>query len=132
LRREASRFSDPGLEQLLRRAEAYARTIPPPDPGALLDVPFICPRLRIDEHTVRTVSTVMRFDTAIDVTASELRVELMFPQTTTVTAISGRSPGTRTPDRMLAEFQYEGGEAIRIVFGELDVRHRAHDEGGLN
>jgi hypothetical protein len=28
---------------------------------------------------VRTISTVMRFDTAVEVTASELRVELMFP-----------------------------------------------------
>jgi hypothetical protein len=28
---------------------------------------------------VRTISTVMRFDSALDVTASELRVELMFP-----------------------------------------------------
>jgi hypothetical protein len=36
-------------------------------------------RLRIDRCTIRTISTVMRFDTAVDVTASELRVELMFP-----------------------------------------------------
>ena len=28
---------------------------------------------------MRTVSAIMRFDTAIEVTASELRVELMFP-----------------------------------------------------
>jgi hypothetical protein len=35
--------------------------------------------LQIGGRTVRTISAVMRFDTAIDVTASELRVELMFP-----------------------------------------------------
>jgi hypothetical protein len=28
---------------------------------------------------VRTISTVMRLDTALEVTASELRVELLFP-----------------------------------------------------
>jgi hypothetical protein len=37
----------------------------------------ICPPLNIDGHTIRTISTVMRF--AVEVTASELRVELMFP-----------------------------------------------------
>jgi transcriptional regulator with XRE-family HTH domain len=79
LRREASRFGDPRLEQLVRRAEAHARAMPAPEPDVLLDVPVICPRLRVDGRTVRTISTVMRFDTAVDVTASELRVELMFP-----------------------------------------------------
>lgn len=79
LRREASRFSDPRLDQLLRRAEAHASGIPIPAPRVLLDVPVICPRLRIGGYTIRTISTVMRFDTAVDVTASELRLELMFP-----------------------------------------------------
>src|SRR5262249_41089297 len=79
LRREASRFADPRLEQLLRRAEAHAQTVPAPTPEVLLDVPVICPRLRVDGHVIRTISTVMRFDTAVDVTVSELRVELMFP-----------------------------------------------------
>jgi hypothetical protein len=35
--------------------------------------------LNIGGRRVRTISTVMRFDTAVEVTASELRVELMFP-----------------------------------------------------
>jgi hypothetical protein len=79
LRREASRFCDPRLEQLVRRAEAHTRAIPAPEPDVLVEVPVICPRLRVDGQTVRTISTVMRFDSAVDVTASELRVELMFP-----------------------------------------------------
>jgi transcriptional regulator with XRE-family HTH domain len=79
LRREASRACDPRLLELVRRAEAHTRAIPPPDSQVLLDVPMVCPRLRIDGRTIRTISTVMRFDTAVDVTASELRVELMFP-----------------------------------------------------
>ena len=53
--------------------------MPAPEPDVLVDVPVICSRLQIDGHTIRTISTVMRFDTAVDVTASELRVELMFP-----------------------------------------------------
>jgi hypothetical protein len=79
LRREAIRRSDPQLLDLLRRAETHAKLIPGPAAQALPDVPVICPRLSIDGHTIRTVSTVMRFDTAVDVTASELRIELMFP-----------------------------------------------------
>jgi transcriptional regulator with XRE-family HTH domain len=79
LRREAARASDLGLMALLRRAEGYARAIPPPEYGSRPELPVICPRLNIGGRHVRTISTVMRFDTAVEVTASELRVELMFP-----------------------------------------------------
>src|SRR5215472_5618803 len=66
LRREATRFCDPRLEQLVQRAEAHTRAMPIPGPDVLVDVPVICPRLQIDGHTIRTISTVMRFDTAVD------------------------------------------------------------------
>jgi transcriptional regulator with XRE-family HTH domain len=79
LRREATRSSDAQLLNLLQRAEAHARSIPRPDADAIPDLPVICPRLSIHGYTIRTISTVMRFDTAVEVTASELRVELMFP-----------------------------------------------------
>ncbi len=79
LRREALRGSSPEQETLLKRAEFLARDIPPPEPGALTDWLVVCPRLVIDGCVVRTISAVMRFDTAIEVTTSELRVELMFP-----------------------------------------------------
>jgi transcriptional regulator with XRE-family HTH domain len=79
LRREAVRASEPSLTDLLRRAEVHARSIPAPEPDARPELPVICPRFRIAGRRVRTISTVMRFDTAIEVTASELRVELMFP-----------------------------------------------------
>ncbi len=79
LRREATRSSDAQLLDLLQRVEAHARSIARPDAEAVPDLPVICPRLSIDGHTIRTISTVMRFDTAVEVTASELRVELMFP-----------------------------------------------------
>jgi transcriptional regulator with XRE-family HTH domain len=79
LRREAVRASDPRLNDLLQRAELHARAIPAPEADALPELPVVCPRLKIGGRSVRTISTVMRFDTAVEVTASELRVELMFP-----------------------------------------------------
>jgi hypothetical protein len=79
LRREASYTSDDWLADLLRRAEYLAKAIPQPEPDAQPELPVVCPRLLIGGQRVRTISTVMRFDTAIEVTSSELRVELMFP-----------------------------------------------------
>jgi len=35
--------------------------------------------LRIGERTVRTFTTVLHFDNAVEVTAPELRVEMVFP-----------------------------------------------------
>jgi transcriptional regulator with XRE-family HTH domain len=78
LRREARRAADPRVLALLRRAEAHAHDIPVPQ-GASPHSPVICPRFRIGGRTVRTIATVMRFDTAVEVTASELRIELLFP-----------------------------------------------------
>lgn len=79
LRREAARTSDPGVLGLLRRAEGHAAHIPVPEGRARPDLPVACPRFNIGGRVVRTISAVMRFDTAVEVTASELRVELMFP-----------------------------------------------------
>ena len=79
LRREAARAADPALMEALNRAEAHVRAIPSPQREARPELPVICPRLNIGGRRVRTISTVMRFDTAIEVTASELRIELMFP-----------------------------------------------------
>lgn len=79
LRRDAAQSSDPALAALLRRAEALAAGLAPHAPGATFELPVVCPRLNIGGRTVRTISAVMRFDTAVEVTASELRAELMFP-----------------------------------------------------
>jgi hypothetical protein len=64
---------------LLRRAEAYVRdglAMPGADTGSS---PVICPVFAFGGHVVRTISAVMRFDTAIEITTSQLRIELMFP-----------------------------------------------------
>jgi transcriptional regulator with XRE-family HTH domain len=79
LRRDATQTADPQLTALLQRAELHVRGIPSPEPSAMPELPVVCPRLNINGRVIRTISTVLRFDTAIEVTASELRVELMFP-----------------------------------------------------
>jgi transcriptional regulator with XRE-family HTH domain len=79
LRREAARSADPELLELVRRAEVHLRTVPQPTAEAEPELPFVCARIKVGGHIVRTVSTVMRFDAAVEVTASELRVEMLFP-----------------------------------------------------
>ncbi len=79
LRREATRSADPRLDALVKRAEAHLKTIPPPAPDGDVELPLICTRFKIGGRLVRTSSAVMRFDTALDVTASDLRIELLFP-----------------------------------------------------
>jgi transcriptional regulator with XRE-family HTH domain len=79
LTRDVARDGDKALAKLLARAKKHALGIAPPSYEAYPDLPVICPRLRFAGRRVRTISTVMRFDTAVEVTLSELRVELMFP-----------------------------------------------------
>jgi transcriptional regulator with XRE-family HTH domain len=79
LRREAERSDDPALRELLARAEAHIVGLSPPSDPSDADLPVLCPRFKFGDQVIRTISTVLRFDTAIEVTTSELRVELMFP-----------------------------------------------------
>ncbi len=79
LRREVALAGpDERMDGLLNRAEAYLEDIPPDieKPGEDL---VVCPNLKINGQTIRTVSMVARFGTAREVTLSELRVELMYP-----------------------------------------------------
>lgn len=78
LRREVSVAGpDERLAALLARLEAILAAVP--QPPMVPDSPIICPRIRLGEHTLRFVSTIARFGSCVDVTLSELRVELMFP-----------------------------------------------------
>ncbi len=75
MRREQLHSS--GENRLLERAEKHLRDVPaPPLTGEL---PVLCPIFRFGDQRVRTMSSVLRFDTASDATVSELKVELMFP-----------------------------------------------------
>ncbi len=82
LRREAARYDAPELVELLRRAQSLTRDMGLPAEaggGCLADVPVVCPRFKFGDRVVQTIGVVMRFDTAIEQTTSELRLELMFP-----------------------------------------------------
>jgi hypothetical protein len=79
LRHAAADSGDAEAAGLLRRAEAHVQdrlATPATSAGSF---PVICPVFELDGQIVRTISTVMRFDTAIEVTTSQLRIELMFP-----------------------------------------------------
>jgi len=67
------------LDELVKRAESHVKSIPQPDNGMDAEWPLVCARLKIDGRLVATTTAVMRFDAALDVTAADLRVELLFP-----------------------------------------------------
>ena len=88
LAQDAACTDDPQTLALLDRARAHLdaarrRT----ESGGLergrpVDGPFsavVCPVFTVGGRTVRTVSAALRFDTAVEITTSQLRVELMFP-----------------------------------------------------
>lgn len=78
LRREASEAgSDPEMERLVRRAESLLEHVP--RPAADASDAMVCPRVRVGDQVLSTISTIARFGTARDVTIDELRAELIFP-----------------------------------------------------
>lgn len=79
LRRDMLRGGDPQLQMLLQRVEGHLREVPEPTGKGFPEGPVVCPVFQVGGQVIRTVSTVMRFDTAVDVQVAELRVELMFP-----------------------------------------------------
>jgi transcriptional regulator with XRE-family HTH domain len=79
LRREiANAGPDERLQQLLERAEASMKGVPAPREDLGSDL-VVCPRLKIGDQVITTVSMVARFGHAHEVTLDELRVELVFP-----------------------------------------------------
>lgn len=72
---------DERLQALLERAEGYLKDISPDalagadDPSALV----VCPRLRIGDQSVATLSMVARFGNTREINLDELRVELIYP-----------------------------------------------------
>ncbi len=77
LKQEMLHYPHPTLPALLDRVHSYATgmdTMPETH-----DAPFVFGSIPINGNIARTVSTVMRFDKATDVTVSEMRIELVFP-----------------------------------------------------
>lgn len=79
-RREATRLARADLHALADRAAAHLHDVPLPTPGMRPDAPpVVGARWKQGERTLATFTTVLRFETALDVTLSETRVELIFP-----------------------------------------------------
>src|SRR5690348_17034398 len=64
--------------RLLQRAQAHTQDRPVMSGADVEASPVTCPVFELGEQIVRTISTVMKFETAIEVTTSQLRIELMF------------------------------------------------------
>ncbi len=77
LRYESFHYPHPVLPELLALVEDYAKGLE--RPASQSESPVMCPTLFIGGKTVRTLSTVMRFDKGANITMSELRIELVFP-----------------------------------------------------
>lgn len=70
---------DERLSKLLESAERYLEQTPPPSTELNNSSPMLASRLRLGDCTVSTVSTLVSFSAARDITLDELRVELVFP-----------------------------------------------------
>jgi len=79
LRHAAADTGDTEAVRLLGRAEARAEDRPAMPKVGAESSPVACPVFDLGGQVVRTISAVMRFDTAVEITTSQLRIELMFP-----------------------------------------------------
>lgn len=79
LRHAAADTGDPGVLGLLRRAETHGGRYQLGAEELAGSFPVVCPVFEFGGRIVRTISAVMRFDSAVEVTTSQLRIELMFP-----------------------------------------------------
>lgn len=79
LQAEVAEASDERLRDLLARARALLADVPLVDHDPDANDLVICPRLRLGDEIVGTVTMVARFGATREVTLDELRVELIFP-----------------------------------------------------
>lgn len=77
LKKEAFHYPHPAIPELISQVEEYAKHVD--EPPLLLESPIMCPTIMVDGKEVRTLSTAMRFDKGVNVTMSEIRIELIYP-----------------------------------------------------
>ncbi|TMR09469.1 hypothetical protein ETD86_43495 [Nonomuraea turkmeniaca] len=70
---------DERLRALVNRAEDAVCGLPPP-PDAHVHSLVVCPWFRAGDTVIRTLTLTARFDTAVEVTLDDLRIELIYPQ----------------------------------------------------
>jgi transcriptional regulator with XRE-family HTH domain len=69
---------DAKMQALLKRAQAYLQDIPEPQISGVHEL-ALCPRLRIGDTVINTVTMVAQFSEPNAVILDELRLELVFP-----------------------------------------------------
>ena len=77
LRKETYHYPHPEIPALIKQVEAYAADVK--RPPMVTDEHIVCPTLMVNGQEVKTLATVMRFDKVVNVTMSEIRIELVFP-----------------------------------------------------
>ena len=85
---------DETLRSQVTFAEAALSDLPPP-PQDVEQSLVICPWFRIGETVIRTIVIAARFDSAIDITLDELRIELIYPQDDTAERFFSEHAHTR-------------------------------------
>ncbi|MCA9554294.1 MAG: helix-turn-helix transcriptional regulator [Myxococcales bacterium] len=79
MRRESDGPTE-AIAAAIQRLEEHLADVPrPPATEAAAGSPVVTTRFRLGDQLVTTVTTIVRFDVARDVTLDELRVELVFP-----------------------------------------------------
>ncbi len=75
---EVARTDNVELARLVERALDHLSDVERPGPSQ--DSPDVLgPRFRVGDQVIRTFFTVMKFESALEITLSELRIELLFP-----------------------------------------------------
>lgn len=76
--RELERTNSPRIAHQISLAQALLADVPETLGKGTAEAVFT-PRVRIGAHVLSTFTTVVRFETASDITLGELRIELVFP-----------------------------------------------------
>jgi transcriptional regulator with XRE-family HTH domain len=71
--------TNPELTALESRMTRYLAGVPRPSPDASGE-PVICPTLRIDGQSIRTIGMTLRFGPSRDVTLEEMQVDVLYPR----------------------------------------------------
>lgn len=75
---EVARTNNSELARLMERAINLLKDVERPVPSRDSE-DVIAPRFRVGDKVIRTFFTVMKFQSALEVTLSELRIDLLFP-----------------------------------------------------
>ena len=78
-KREYASTNHPRIAAQIEIGERLLKDVPRLTESGSEDQIVFSPRIRIGDRTISTFTSIMRFESASDVTLSEVRVELMFP-----------------------------------------------------